>query len=923
MSAAAVRLCRQCRRVNPPEATYCHHDGVHLGAGAGAGALDAGSRPFPAPFVLPGGRACRNFNELALACHADPKAALDVLRAGHLETFLAAQGRGDLARAARTAARSADRLRGLDDFLGRLPAANLRPPRLRVEPAALELGTLRPGEDRRAELTLVNEGMRLLTGAAGCNVPWLSLAEGAELQSKLFECTGRTVVPVRVVGRQLRAMEKPQEALILVESNGGSVTVPVRVHVPVKPFPEGALSGALSPRAAAHKAKDSPREAAILIESGALRRWYESNGWTYPVLGPSATGVAAVQQFLEALGLVKPPRVEVSEDAVRLRGRPGERVEYSLAVVTQENRAALAFGSSDQPWLVVGPSLFRGRSAFLPLNVPAVPGKAGDTLHAVVSITANGGQRFTIPVTLTVGERPPARAPAPPAAPRPPVVPVPVAVAAPAAVPVAVVAPPAAIPVAVPAPPAAIPVAVAAEPAAPAVPTVALAPGPRPAVGSALLMLIAAALLFVLVGGAALRDALAPPPTAASRSEVPPDPVPRLELRFHDEPQDDELEELWLPGRKPTMRFGVVMLRDGREVGEGARLMRLTFDPWGRTNNTCLRFDALADHDERLFGGPGGSWEDRYAKSWKDDRGDEHEGGRSVWVCDDKQIAVTQFVELVRGEQSRLLDTCRVRYRIENRDAREHQVGVRFLLDSFIGGNDGVPFTIPGDSELCDTMKDLPSQAKDKKLPDFLQALERADLGRPGTVAHVRLKLEELEAPERVTLGAWPNEKLRVLDRGASGPATLWAVPLLPMNSLGLRDSAVTIYWADRALAPGATREVGFEYGLWPLVNQGKQLALTADGAFRPDGELTVVAYVDRSDAVGDETATLTLPEGFQLLEGELTQAVPSLAKGAKTSNSPVTWKVRAGPVGKYELTVKTSSGASQTVPVEIRKGVF
>ena len=48
------------------------------------------------------------------------------------------------------------------------------------------------------------------------------------------------------------------------------------------------------------------------------------------------------------------------------------------------------------------------------------------------------------------------------------------------------------------------------------------------------------------------------------------------------------------------------------------------------------------------------------------------------------------------GEQSRRLDTCLVRYVIENTDVRSHRVGLRFMLDTFIGANDGVPFTIPG-----------------------------------------------------------------------------------------------------------------------------------------------------------------------------------------------------------------------------------
>src|SRR5262249_40586953 len=151
-----------------------------------------------------------------------------------------------------------------------------------------------------------------------------------------------------------------------------------------------------------------------------------------------------------------------------------------------------------------------------------------------------------------------------------------------------------------------------------------------------------------------------------------------------------------------------------------------------------------------------------------------------------------------------------------------HKVGIRFLLDTFIGGNDGVPFTIPGDSTLCDTLKDLPAEDKDGKVPDFLQALEKPDLAHPGTVAHLRLRPEDLkEAPVRVTLGAWPNEKLRVLDRKALGPATLWDVPLLSMKALGLNDSAVTMYWQEQPLAAGASREVGFEYGLWDLASQG------------------------------------------------------------------------------------------------------
>jgi hypothetical protein len=84
-----------------------------------------------------------------------------------------------------------------------------------------------------------------------------------------------------------------------------------------------------------------------------------------------------------------------------------------------------------------------------------------------------------------------------------------------------------------------------------------------------------------------------------------------------------------------------------------------------------------------------------------------HYRSKPPWDLGTK-IKITQTVELVRGEQSQLLDTCRVRYRIDNiADADGRKVGIRFLLDSFIGTNDDVPFTIPGDSALCDTDRDL------------------------------------------------------------------------------------------------------------------------------------------------------------------------------------------------------------------------
>jgi hypothetical protein len=379
--------------------------------------------------------------------------------------------------------------------------------------------------------------------------------------------------------------------------------------------------------------------------------------------------------------------------------------------------------------------------------------------------------------------------------------------------------------------------------------------------------------------------------------------IPLLDVQFHEGKVGDRLDAQ-LPG--PTMRFGLRMLGpDGRPAGRG----RLTADPWGRTNNTCLRLDG----SERLFGQAPGRWVEQAGRGWQDARGVEHDGVRSVWAWDDKQVRASQTVELVRGEESNRRDTCLVRYVIDNTDKVPHTVGIRFLLDTFIGSNDGVPFTVPGEPNLCADSRDFRAQ-----VPAFLQALEREDLANPGTVAHLKLKLGDREPPARVTLGAWPDDALQLLlgVGQARGVNTLWEVPLKPMKTLWPYDSAVVLYWDDKPLPPGGQREVAFAYGLGSVASGGK-LLLTVDGSFKPGGELTVTALV--GDPAPGETVTLSVPAGFTV-GGPATQSVPAASAEAGGRNRPVTWKVLAGPVGSYTLRVQTSTGAAQTKALRIKE---
>ena len=151
-------------------------------------------------------------------------------------------------------------------------------------------------------------------------------------------------------------------------------------------------------------------------------------------------------------------------------------------------------------------------------------------------------------------------------------------------------------------------------------------------------------------------------------------------------------------------------------------------------------------------------------------------------------IQITQTVTIEPGDSvqvgpndyQRQLTTCLVRYKIHNADAQAHRVGLRVLMDTCIGNNDGVPFTLPGVDELVTTSKDF----KRGNVPDFVQVLQKPDLKDPGTILQLNLRVsDKLEAPERFTLTRYPGREGKVHNK--------WDIPVRDMGD----DSCVVIYW--------------------------------------------------------------------------------------------------------------------------------
>jgi hypothetical protein len=404
--------CPACGRRNPADAYYCFYDGRLLSSDGRQGPVQVGSLPFATPFCFPDGQTCVNFNQLALACDRRWAEARALLVDGIWAAFFKGIGRLDLSAAATLAAVETDLDQALSQLLEKLPADPdaLRPPKLALESTEENLGQLMPGADLAFELVIRNQGMFLLHGTVSSNCDWLVFGARPELSRKAFQTRNVCAIEVRAIGSKLRAGRQPLEGEFFVETNGGTVTIPVRAEVPINPFPKGihandSLAGASSPREIALKAKEHPHEAAVLFAQGAVKAWYASNGWTYPIEGSEGSGKGAIQQFFEALGLVKAPRLEINTESLTLKGKIGARLSQRVTVRTDEAKPVYAQAWSDADWVTFGPNTYRGNKVEIAVEV-TVPPRPGETVQARVTIQGNGKQQFVVPVSVKVEKGP-------------------------------------------------------------------------------------------------------------------------------------------------------------------------------------------------------------------------------------------------------------------------------------------------------------------------------------------------------------------------------------------------------------------------------------------------------------------------------------------------------------------------------------
>ena len=357
-----------------------------------------------------------------------------------------------------------------------------------------------------------------------------------------------------------------------------------------------------------------------------------------------------------------------------------------------------------------------------------------------------------------------------------------------------------------------------------------------------------------------------------------------------------------------TGRFGLICTQLADPLDKAER-KKLTRDRNGTSNNTVFRVDGY----EYILGHETSNnrWRREKGKLIKEapiagvplDR-----GWQSIMANEQHMVAITQDVQLIVNPQTLLHDTVLVTYTIKNEDrSNDRSVGLRFMLDTFVGTADGVPIGVPSQGEpirppflIHGPMHGLQEFA-DKTIPDYLLAVESAELAKPGEVVSVlRPRLRGVEVPEKIVVCRWPAE------HGSSEARWKWPYQAIHANPQA-PDSCVVLYWAEQKMRPGETRRVGFTYGLGRLADpDSKEETIAAKGAdqlrlFAPAVRVSkpsfITAYVKGGKG---EMATLTLPEDVELAAGQAASlAVPA---PGPAGYAPICWQVVVKKPGQHLL---------------------
>ncbi|HET7560451.1 MAG TPA: cohesin domain-containing protein [Limnochordia bacterium] len=272
-------------------------------------------------------------------------------------------------------------------------------------------------------------------------------------------------------------------------------------------------------------------------------------------------------------------------------------------------------------------------------------------------------------------------------------------------------------------------------------------------------------------------------------------------------------------------------------------------------------------------------------------------------------IKVDQTLGFARSVTTGLLDTALIRYSVTNTTDQPHDVGLRIVLDTMLGDNDGAPFRV---DERAITTDHYYSGAQ---IPSFWQAFD--SLSDPHVIAQGTLRAPGLTPPDRVYFTNW----------GALADGN-WDFSFKPgrdFTRLGEfeLDSALALYWQPQTLAPGETRTYATEYGVGGITIAPGKLMLGITSPKRvvagAEASFPILVYLQNAgQGTAQQVAVhLKLPKGLALTGGEADQSLGDLDVG---DTRQVKWDVAVPDNLRGQFTFSVSAEAVNSEPNQVER---
>mgnify|MGYP006283096717 FL=1 len=227
-----------------------------------------------------------------------------------------------------------------------------------------------------------------------------------------------------------------------------------------------------------------------------------------------------------------------------------------------------------------------------------------------------------------------------------------------------------------------------------------------------------------------------------------------------------------------------------------------------------------------------------------------------ITTTDINNVKIEQILKIVKSSTTGLYDSVQIKYRIKNKSNNSKEIGLRVMLDTMLGKNDGAPFRLGKRAITTDKL------FLKNELPNFWQAFD--SISSPKVTSQGNFQGIGVTVPDKVYFSDWGSM--------ADGS---WQFDFNPGEEFIRKgeyetDSAIALYWQPDKLGPGESKTYITNYGLGGitivpgLISMGvtSPAEVTLD---KRNKTFPIIAYIENTSEIEAKNVriNLDLPEEF------------------------------------------------------------